>query len=88
MFSIPRLRVFLWAGGRFAQVIHSEQPSEKSGLERGQPLSLIELIPIMRELKENELASHHSMGVMFWLHRAKLTFQQEKAENNSCHWYH
>gem|GEM_PF-6495255 len=42
----------------------------------------------MRELKENELASHHSMGVMFWLHRAKLTFQQEKAENNSCHWYH
>ena len=64
------------------------EPSEKSSLEGWQPLSLIQLSPIMRELKENELASHHSMGVMFWLHRAKLTFQQEKAENNSCHWYH
>ena len=88
MFSILRLQVWRWLGGRFAQVIHSAQPSEKSGLERGQPVSLIELIPIMRELKENELATHHSMSVMFLLHSAKLTFQQEKAENISCHWYH
>jgi hypothetical protein len=49
MFLIPRLRARLRPLGRFAQVIHSEQPREKSGLEGGQPLSLIELIPIMRE---------------------------------------